>query len=452
MDIFGKGASERAGKRVGKGVGSRATGVGLLVAASLFAATSAWAAAAPSCFDESKIGTASAIEGVPTGSDFSGPMKFTDGGVVSGYGRVIYAIGQLNSPSSKQDTDILNNSAKGFENFLKSANVPAGALVVFHSPGGSVAAGLAIGESIRKHSLRTMVGQPQAANASSPLSTLATAGPAKGVCASACSMAFLGGTRRSVRTTGIPTGSLYGVHAVMVEDVPQNVTLAELFWQGQVEAAEIGAYLAEMGIDPSWLVVADQCAAGLGQIQFMTPAQLTQTKTVTAFTTTWALSDAKGLFVLAGNNPDSSSIPGFNDDVIFGCVGTPRSVQMRVDYLPESYNAGQRGVGARSTPAAFTTAVAGYALSGFKANSVASGALNVVNIAKSDVDAPLPVGAADTHHVTTTITVTPSIANLLKQADTLQFSFKGQSAPVGQVNFDLSEGHQFINDYIAACQ
>jgi hypothetical protein len=61
------------------------------------------------------------------------------------------------------------------------------------------------------------------------------------------------------------------------------------------------------------------------------------------------------------------------------------------------------------------------------------------------------VAAADPHHVTTTIAVTPSIANLLKQADTLVFSFKGQNAPVGQVNFDLSEGHQFINDYIAAC-
>jgi hypothetical protein len=449
MDTVGQRAGKDAGQSAGKRARKGATGLGLLVAASLLAATSAWGA--PSCYDETKIGTSSEMEGVPTGSDFSGPMQFKDGGVVSGYGRVIYAIGQLNSPTSKQDTNILDNSAKGFENFLKSANVQPGTLVVFHSPGGSVAAGLAIGEAIRKRSLRTTVGQPQAANASSPLATLATAAPTKGVCASACSMAFLGGTRRTVRTSGIPTGSLYGVHAVEVEDVPQNVTLAELFWQGQVEAAQIGAYLAEMGVDPSWLVVADQCAAGLGQIQFMTPAQLTQTKTITAFTTSWSLSDDNGLFVLAGNNPDSSSIPGFSDDVIFGCVGTPRNVEMRIDYLPESYNAGQRGVGGRSTPQAFTTSVSGYSLSGFKANSVATGQSTVLNIAKSDVVAPLPVAAADSHHVTTTIAVTPSIANLLKQADTLQFSFKGQTAPVGQVNFDLSEGHQFINDYIAAC-
>jgi hypothetical protein len=441
MDTFGK----RAGNRARKG----ATGLGLLIAASLLAASSAWGA--PSCYDESKIGTSSEIEGVPTNSDFSGPMQFKDGGVVSGYGRVIYAIGTLNSPTSKQDTNILDDSAKGFENFLKSANVQPGTLVVFHSPGGSVSAGLAIGEAIRKHSLRTTVGQPQASNASSPLSTLATAAPTKGLCASACSMAFLGGTRRTVRTAGIPTGSLYGVHAVMVEDIPQNVSLAELYWQGQVAAAEIGAYLAEMGIDPSWLVVADQCAAGLGQIQFMTPAQLTQTKTITEFTTSWALSDDNGLFVLAGDNPDSSSVPGYSDDVIFGCVGTPRSVEMRIDYLPESYNAGQRGVGGRSSPQTFTTSVLGYSLSGFKANSVANNQPTEVDIAKSDVVAPLPVAAADTHHVTTTITVTPSIANLLKQSDTLQFSFKGQTAPVGQVNFDLSEGHQFINDYIAAC-
>jgi hypothetical protein len=46
----------------------------------------------------------------------------------------------------------------------------------------------------------------------------------------------------------------------------------------------------------------------------------------------------------------------------------------------------------------------------------------------------------------------PPVADLLKASDTLQFSFKGQVASVGQVNFDLTDGHQVISDYIAACQ
>ena len=62
-----------------------------------------------------------------------------------------------------------------------------------------------------------------------------------------------------------------------------------------------------------------------------------------------------------------------------------------------------------------------------------------------------PLSAADAHHVTTTIAVTPAIANLMKQSDTLQFSFNGQTAIVGQVKFDLAEGQKFINDYSAAC-
>ena len=132
-------------------------------------------------------------------------MKFKDGGVVPGYGRVIYAIGEIMSPTSKDDTNILDNSAQGFENFLKTAGVPPGALVVFHSPGGAVNAGFAIGEAIRKNSLRTMVGQPQAPDPSTPLTKLATAAPTKGVCASACSIAFLGGLIvlcQTVRSTG----------------------------------------------------------------------------------------------------------------------------------------------------------------------------------------------------------------------------------------------------------
>jgi hypothetical protein len=75
----------------------------------------------------------------------------------------------------------------------------------------------------------------------------------------------------------------------------------------------------------------------------------------------------------------------------------------------------------------------------------------VVDIAQSQIVAPLTV--SDTHHVTTTIAVPSSLANVLKQYDTVQFSFNKQTAPIGQVKFQLSaEGHQFINDYSAACQ
>jgi hypothetical protein len=423
----------------------RAAGSTLFMAAILLAASSSWAASqtAP-CYDETKDKTCSAMNGVTTGADFCGPMKFKDGGVVPGYGRVIYVIGQFMSPTSKDDTNVLDNSAQGFENFLKTAGVQPGALVVFHSPGGAVNAGFAIGEAIRKNSLRTMVGQPQAPDPSTPLTALATAAPTKGLCASACSMAFLGGTHRTV-----PNGSLYGVHAAMIGDVKPTATLGALYYQGEMTAAQTSAYLEEMGIDPAWLYIADQCAAGAAQILFLTSAQMAQVKATTAFTTQWTLLDDNGVIALAGTNSDSSAIPGNFDDLILGCVGTPRRLVMRVDYLPEAYNHGEPAGTPRSTPSAFMPLVSGFSLVGFKANTVATNKPVLVNIATSEEIAPLSI--ADPHHVTTTIAVTPAVADLLKASDTLQFSFKGQVTPVGQVNFDLTDGHQVINDYIAAC-
>lgn len=425
--------------------GKTATGVSLLVATALLAASPAWAAT--TCYDEAKIQNSdgSSILGVTTGQDFWGPMQFKDGGIVSGYGRVIYAVGQINSPSSKTDTNILDNSAQGLQNFLTTAGVKPGALLVLHSPGGNTDGGFALGEVIRKYSLRTTVGQPQAANTQTALTKLASAAPAKGACISACSLAFLGGTYRTV-----PAGSLYGVHAAELPMVPQNATIGAVYYGGEQMAAQTSAYLEEMGIDPSWLVQADQCAAGSNQVQFFSATQLAQTRSTTSFTTAWTLQDDAGQIQLVGTNPDSSAIPNYNDDLILGCLGTPRRVEMLIEYLPEAYNAGEVSANVRSTPADFAKLVSGFSLIGFKANSVANNQPTVLAVDKSDIVAQ--TAALDAHHVSATIVVTAAVVNLLKAVDTLQFSFAGQKAPVGQVNFDLSAGHQFINDYIAACQ
>jgi hypothetical protein len=248
----------------------------------------------------------------------------------------------------------------------------------------------------------------------------------------------------------VPNGSLHGVHAAEISDVPATATLGDLYYFGQVTAAQTSAYLEEMGIDPGWLYVADQCAAGKNQILFLTAAQMTQFKATSAFTTQWTLLDDNGLIAVAGTNSESSAIPGSFDDLILGCVGTPRRLVMRVDYLPEAYNHGQLAGATRSSPTAFALLVSGFSLSGFKSNAVANNQPTLINVAAPEAVAPLSV--ADLHHVTTTIAVTPPVADLLKASDTLQFSFKGQLAPVGQVNFDLTDGHQVISDYTAACQ
>lgn len=426
MAVFNRGAA-------GKGVASLC----LLMATTVLAASSAWAA---NCHDERQG------SGVPTGNAFWKPMQFIDGGVVSGYGRVIYAVGEVEAAKPVTDNGKTTLHYLSFDAFLKAKNIQAGALVIFHSPGGNVAGGFAIGEAIRSNSLRASVGQPQIANASTPLTTLGSSAPAKGECDSACSLAFLGGVRRSV-----PTGSLYGVHAGE-EGAPSSPLEppGEEFYSGEVLAGETSGYVEKMGIDPSWLKVAEACSAGFEYIQYLTPAQLASTKTITTFTTSWGLTDDNDAIVVSGDNPDSSGIPNFHDDLIFACAGTPRRVQMRVDYLPEAYNAGEHG-GVRATPPDFIKMVSGYSLSGVKPAAAPNNQPIVVTIAQSDIVAPLAV--TDTHHVTTAIALTAPVASLLNESDTVQFIFNKQTTPVGQVNFDLSaEGHQFINDYSAACQ
>lgn len=421
MNVFGKGVTRLC----------------VLTVATLFAASSAWAV---NCSDERKGPAA------PAGANFGKPMQFIDGGIVSGYGRVIYAVGAVMAATATQENGKTTFHYKAFDDFLAKNNVKPGTVVVFHSPGGVVNGGLAIGEAIRSHSLRTSVGQPQIPDASTPLRALGSAAPAKGECDSSCSLAFLGGVRRTV-----PTGSFYGVHAIEQGAVSSPVQPpGEDYYSGEVVAAEIGRYAEKMGADPIWLNMAAACAAGFEFIQYLTPAQLEKSKTVTPFSTSWDLSDNNGAIVVEGKNPDFSAIPNNHDDLVFGCAGTPRRVAIRVDYLPEAYNAGQHGGGVRAPPADFIKSVSGFSLSGSKAGSGANSKPTVVNVDNSDIVAPL--SATDAHHVSVTIALTPAVANLLKQSDRVQVAFNKQTAPVGTVDFDLSEGQKFITDYSAACQ
>ncbi len=227
------------------------------------------------------------IGGVTTGLDFWGPMTFKDGGNVADRGRVIYATGQ-----------IVADTATKFDAFLKSAGVQPGALVMLHSPGGTLVVGMQMGESIRNNSLRTAVGQLQASNQSGgTLVALLTAEPTSGVCASACSFAFLGEVHRTVSK-----GSLYGVHAADLET--KTLAGTDLLFLGQQLAALMSAYLEEMGIDPGLLPLLAHYNSAQGQIDYMQAADMAKLKVTTAFNTVWSLVDDGGIIALVGSNPE----------------------------------------------------------------------------------------------------------------------------------------------------
>jgi hypothetical protein len=115
---------------------------------------------------------------------------------------------------------------------LERELVPIGndkADVYLNSPGGSLMDGLRIGRLLRRLGVNTFLGKRETGKSE--------VGP--GVCLSACSIAFLGGVRRSV-----VVGSIYGVHRVSM-----NVHSERDFDAGQIVAAEVSRYLRDMGVD-----------------------------------------------------------------------------------------------------------------------------------------------------------------------------------------------------------
>lgn len=121
----------------------------------------------------------------------------------------------------------VNEPLTGFSNAVVSSGAR---VIVFDSPGGSVGTAIQLGRMIRAAGLDTLqVRQLQ--------------------CASACSLAFLGGVRRVAETGSI------GVHRASF-DTSSGMSADEAVAQIQAGTAQVMAYMTEMGVDPKLMEVA----------------------------------------------------------------------------------------------------------------------------------------------------------------------------------------------------
>ena len=129
---------------------------------------------------------------------------------------------------------------------IKSGQIPTGSNVYLNSPGGSLAAGLALGRLFRAGSMTTVIGTPPFASGGK-----AALADESVMCASACAYAYLGGMWRLAPATGAP----FGVHQFYLP----NVTSAKV---GQIEEASglVVAYLHEMGINSDVFTLASTAA------------------------------------------------------------------------------------------------------------------------------------------------------------------------------------------------
>jgi hypothetical protein len=143
---------------------------------------------------------------------------------------------------------VLGRFEYGDENiFSKIAEKSNDAFIFFHSPGGNASAGIEIGKIIRNKSYSTYVGDDL-------------------YCASACALAWLGGTNRFMTQN-----SRIGFHAVYNNDKNGNKNTSS------IGNALVGAYLSQLGLgdkaiiyiteaepnDMQWLTINDANKIGI---------------------------------------------------------------------------------------------------------------------------------------------------------------------------------------------
>lgn len=124
--------------------------------------------------------------------------------------------------------------------------------IMFDSPGGDVAGGLALGQFIRSRGYDTAlekdVEEENPLDKTPPMRRIAT----NTMCASACSLAFFGGRSRSLTTdTRLGVHQFYGVSGNDIGDSATQVTMTKL-----------ALYLEDMGVDRRILDFASSAGPG----------------------------------------------------------------------------------------------------------------------------------------------------------------------------------------------
>ena len=128
-------------------------------------------------------------------------------------------------------------TASVFRTQLDDAKLVAGDTVILSSPGGRVDQALIMGEIIRSRGLRTLVGSVNAEGRLKPA-----------YCASACVLAYAGGTARAL----VP-GSRLGVHQFTAEVPKEGASDWDGVAYAQKTSGMIIEYMTRMGVSPSIL-------------------------------------------------------------------------------------------------------------------------------------------------------------------------------------------------------
>jgi hypothetical protein len=147
-------------------------------------------------------------------------------------------------------------AASRFQALMAAKSLPVGTLLFLDSPGGNLLAGMELGRDIRADGFDTYV------DASNGFDNLGVPASKPSLCASACTLAFLGGRFRF-----IDENSIYAVHRFYF---PGNVGGDSDV--AQVVSAEVVQYMRDMGVDPQLFTLMTE--AGESEVVIPTRQQL----------------------------------------------------------------------------------------------------------------------------------------------------------------------------------
>lgn len=368
--------------------------------------------------------------GVPTGHDYWAGMAFSVGTKTDDGRDRIYAVGA-----------ITDGTADNFKRFLDAhSELGPGSVVVFHSPGGIVTEGMAMGEVIRAKSFETTAAQRDFSAAADPNHP---SPDTPGICASACSFAFLGGVARTV-----PAGSVYGVHDAFLERQPQKDE--DLLDMGQRIAGDIALYLNKMGADPRLLTTLTRYNSNKGEMFIMPADQMAEMRVTTHPATLWSLRDTKWGFGLEGRNTALSNLPGNSERIVFTCAYNPRGVVVGGYYLPEAIIA-DAGHAKRMPPAQFVPLVQSYSLVVITTAGTKGAAPQISTFAIAPKDVLRSVRTDQTHFVVAWLRMPGAAVSALTTASLLSFKYNGQKAS-GGVTVDFARGRDQALQFFANCR
>ena len=254
------------------------------------------------------------------------------------------------------DGVFVKDTPAAFRAALARFHAHRGTIIVFNSPGGSVAAGLAVGRMIRKHGLWTEVGSriPLALGATPTLHPGAfpflqrpTAPPFPGYCYSSCTLAFLGGVVRSVSPT-----SDYGVHRFYFTGNQPSGALALAI--GERDMAAIIHYVREMGVSADFAV--EMAKKGPHHVTHLTRQRMAALRIITPYwRTSWRISQGdNNFFYLYG---DTTDVWGKHDEIAVSCGSPSQRAAGRTIFMDLYVDAA-----GRADPASFAAGVTGYNL------------------------------------------------------------------------------------------